>query len=589
MNNVVANPPQAGRVAGRFMALLVLGILGNCAAYAALVLYSASWPEAAALRTYHDWQPRPYTQPEYTGLRQSLVGLAVGALGLATALGLVPAGRRELAALGRELTQVRRGLAQSWRALHPSQRRGALAGLLVLTAVRVYYSLTVQAYDDATTYELFVRESFLASNAAYPLPNNHLLSSALDWLFYQVHPGFWWSVRLPVLLTSTGATALWFLALLRRSSFRVASLAVGLFCLPLESLYYAAVGRGYWLLVGFGAVGFFALLALRECSPGRQRMAALALAASGVLGLYAVPTHLLFLAPAYGWWALLAVRRRDARALTTLLVLGLLTGLSTLVLYAPLLLISGPDLLLHHRYVAPLSAAEFWGYVVDTLRQPYHLLVWVPLTLGGLAALWLLLRQVRAGQLTGPLAGWVLELGLPSAWLMLTPYLISVAQRSYPPDRTLLYKAQYTFILLALAAEWVLRRVGQRRRVWAALTGVGLVFAALQLGRVAKQEAQWRASLGRQRAQPGVVWLARQAPGPILAPEPAQRFLLRFYSERTLEAAPWQLDARPRPGVRYRYVLSEPGQPGQPATVGGRPLTGPPVARGPVFDIFAVY
>jgi hypothetical protein len=582
MNKTAYPAPLRGQFGGWLAALL----LGLSAGYAALVLYSASWPEASALRAYYDWQPRSYTHAEYEGLRRGLAGLALGALVLATGLGLAPVGRRELAALWQEIAGAGRGLAQSWRALRPSQRGGALAGLAALTAVRIYYSLTLQAYDDATTYELFVRESFLAANAAYPLPNNHLLSSALDWLFYQVHPGFWWSVRLPVLLTSTGATALWFLALLRRSSFRVASLAVGLFCLPLESLYYAAVGRGYWLLVGLGAVGFFAMLALSERRPGRQRVAALGLAASGVLGLYAVPTHLLLLAPAYGWWALHAVRRRDARALATLLVLGALTGLSTLLLYAPLLLLSGPDLLLHHRYVAPLSAAEFWGYVVDTLRQPYHLLVWVPLTLGGLAALWGMMRQVRAGQLTGLLAGWVRELGLPSAWLLLTPYLISVAQRSYPPDRTLLYKAQYTFILLALAAEWALRRAGNRRRMWAALAGVGLVFAALQFGRVAKQEALWRTSLGRQRAQPGVAWLARQAPGPILAPEPAQRFLLRFYGAGVLETAPWQLDARPQPGVHYRYVLS--GQ-GQVPTLDGRVLVGPPVQRGHVFDIFAIY
>jgi hypothetical protein len=567
---------------GWWLAALLLGL---SAGYAALVLYSASWPEAAALRPYYDWQPRPYTQAEFLGWRQWLGGGAVTALALALGLGLAPAGRRELAALGAELAGAGQSLLQGWRGLRPGQRRAALAALLGLTALRLYYSLTLQAYDDATTYELFVRESFLAANAAYPLPNNHLLSSALDWLFYRVHPGFWWSVRLPVLLTSTGATVLWFLALLRRSSFRVAALAVGLFCLPLESLYYAAVGRGYWLLVGLGAVGFFAMLALRARTPGRQRAAALGLAASGVLGLYAVPTHLLFLAPAYGWWALRVLARRG-RGLATLLGLGALTGLCAVVLYGPLLLISGPDLLLHHRYVAPLTPAEFWGYIVDNVRQPYQLVIWGPLTLASLGALWGLKRQAQARRLPGELARWVRELGLPSAWLLLTPYLISVAQRSYPPDRTLLYKVQYTFILLALALDWGLRRLGQRRGVVALLAVGGLGFAALQLGRVEKQEAMWRASIGRQLAQPGVQWLARQAPGPILAPEPAQRFLLRLYGGPALAASPWQLDARPRPGVRYRYVLSGPGQVPE---FEGRELAAPPVARCHVFDIFAIY
>jgi hypothetical protein len=469
-----------------------------------------------------------------------------------------------------------------WRALPPAQRRGALGLLLALTALRTYYSLTVQPYDDAFSYELFVRESWLAVSAAYPLPNNHVLSNTLGWVFYQVHPGFWWSMRLPVLLTATGATGLWFLALLRRSNFRVALLAVGWFALPLESLYYAATGRGYWLLVGLGAVGFFSLLALRESAPTRPRVAALALVLSGALGLYAVPTHLLLLAPAYGWWALGALRRRDGPALARLLALGLLTGLATALLYAPLLLISGPRLLLHHRYLAPLSAAQFWHYVVANAWQPYQRL-WGLLTLLALGALWAL-----AGQLPADQARLVHRLGLPSAWLLLTPYLISVAQRSYPPERTLLYKAQYTFLLLALAADWALRRAGPRRRRWVAgaLVAASLAFGALQGWRVARQEQLWRGSIGVQWARPEVAWLSRQLPGPVLAPDPMHRFLLRFYGPSSFLAPPWRLDARPRPGGRYRYVLAAPGEAPE---IAGRRLVGRPVVQGPVFDIFVLF
>lgn len=579
----------------RFYGLLALAVVGLSAGYAALVLYSASWPEAAAIRqlyataTLYDWRPRAYTAGEFRDLRLVLAGLATLALGLAAGLGTAPAGRAQLVALGQEVRGAWDGMGASWRALSADQRWGALGLLLALTALRLYYSLTVQPYDDAYSYELFVRESWLAVSAGYPLPNNHLGSNELSWLFYRVSSSFWWSMRLPVLLTATGATALWFLALLRRSTYLVALLAVGWFCLPLESLYYAATGRGYWLLVGMGAGVFFAVLTLRERSPRRPRAAALVLVVSGVLGLYAVPTHLLLLAPAYGWWALSAGRRRDGAALGRLLVLGVLTGLATGLLYAPLLLISGPDLLLHHRYIAPLSAAQFWHYVVDNVGQPYQR-VWGPLTLLALGSCWLLARRARAGQLPADQARLVQQLGLPSAWLMLTPYLISVAQRSYPPERTLLYKAQYTFLLLALAADWALRRAGPQGRRWVAgaLVTASLAFGSLQVWRVAKQEQLWRtsSSLGAQRAQPGVAWLGQQPPGPVLAPDPMKRFLLRFYGRPGALVPPWQLDARPRPGVRYRYVLAAPGVHPQ---VGGRPLAAPAAFSGPVFDIFVLY
>ncbi|QKG52507.1 hypothetical protein [Hymenobacter sp. BRD67] len=124
--------------------------------------------------------------------------------------------------------------------------------MLGLTALRLYHSFVIQPFDDATSYELFVREHLLVVSSVYPYPNNHVLSNLLSWAFYQVQPGFWWSMRLPVLLVSTTATVGWFLALLRRSSFGVALLAVGWFGLLSTGLYYAATGRGYWQLIGLG-------------------------------------------------------------------------------------------------------------------------------------------------------------------------------------------------------------------------------------------------------------------------------------------------------------------------------------------------
>lgn len=577
--------PESGQARG--VLLLALVVLAASAGYAALVLYSASWPEAAGLRQLYDEPLRTPTAAEFTGLRRALAALAAVATLLAVGCSWGPAGRVEWRRLAQEGAAVGRGLGAGWRELRAGQRWLAGGLLLGFTALRLYYSLTLQAYDDATSYEQFVRERLLAVSAAYPLPNNHVLSNTVSWLFYQVHPGFWWSMRLPVLLTSTAATGGWFLGLLRRSNFRVALLAVGWFCLPLESLYYAAVGRGYWLLVGLGAVGFFAVLLLREPVPGRQRLAALALVASGVLGLYTVPTHLLFLAPAYAWWGLRALRARNGRALALLLALGSLTLAATVLLYLPLLLLSGPQLLLHHRYIAPLAPVEFAHYVVTILCQPYQLL-WVPLTLGALGALVVLRRRAAAGQLPPALARAVQQLGLASGWLMLVPYALAVVQRTYPPDRTLLYKVQYTFILLALAADWGLRRVPARRLVGGALVGATLVFGAGQLWRVQKQEAMWRDRYGRQLARPGIAWLRRQPPGPVLAPSSVHRFLLHIYSRPDFGGPrdqPWQLDAQPRPGVRYRYLLAEPGE--RPV-LHGRVVAGPPAADCHTFTIFVL-
>ena len=95
----------------RFYALLALVVVSLSAGYAALVLYSATWPEAASLCTLYDWQPRAYSAAEFGTLRATLAGLAA-ASGLA-ALGLSwgRAGRTELAEIGRASCRERVSLS----------------------------------------------------------------------------------------------------------------------------------------------------------------------------------------------------------------------------------------------------------------------------------------------------------------------------------------------------------------------------------------------------------------------------------------------------------------------------------------------
>lgn len=585
-------------VTPRFYALLALAVGGLGAGYAALVLYSANWPEAAALRDFYDWHPRAYSAGEFLGWRRALAALAAGALGLATGLGWAGPGRAQVAALGQEVRSAGRGLGAGWRALRPGQRRAALAGLLVLTALRAYYSRVLAPADDAVSFEVFVRASWLTVSAAYPYPNNHVLSNTLSWAFYQLHPGFWWSMRLPVLLTATGATALWFLALLRRSNFRVAALAVGAFSMLQLSFYHAATGRGYWLLVGLAAVGFFAALELSESetaevessvladarrSPRRVRAAWVGLVLSGVLGLYTVPTHAYFLLSAYGWLGLRQVRARAGWALVATGGQGLLTLAGAGLLYLPLLLIAGPRLLLHNDYVRALPLADFGRHFPAYLWRTEGWLSghrW----LGGLPLLAVLLGLGAGWRATlwspGP-ARAVRRLVAPCLWFMAAPYLLVLGQRVLAPERTLFYKAMLLCVLAALLLDGLLvrwpARAVPRRWAYGLLAAAGLAGAASQVAVLARHNAQQLRQWQAYR-QP-MAWLATQPVAPVLAPAADPRFVLRFFAHTEFRGQPWQIDARPRPGVRYRYLVRPAG-----ARVGAG---GPPAFRG-LADIYVV-
>jgi len=591
----VGGPPRArAPLPGRWFGVPAgLGLLALCAAYALLVLSTVRWPELAALRAGRDWHarayteqwvPRPYTQAGWLALRSWLGAGALGAGLLAGAAGLGPAGRRQLRQLRQELSGALRSLRGSWQAVTRPQRRLAWAGLLALTALRVGGSLVAQPYDDATSYELFVRARLLLVTAFYPVPNNHVLANTIAWLFYQAHPGFWWSMRLPVLLAATGATVSWFLLLLRRAGFGVALCTVLLFGLTVDGLYYALIGRGYWLLIGLSAVGFGAVLVLQQAlagAPARyQRLAWAALVLSGTAGLFVIPTHGYFLASAYTWLGGLSLRHRAGHGLGALGAAAALTLGATGLLYAPLLWFSGPRWLLQNQFVQSLTFAGFWADAWATVRQPHHA-AGVGVALVVLVAFGWLAGRARAGQL--PAAARVVhQLGGVCGWLALAPYVLVIGQRTAPPERALLYKEQFLVVLAVLVLQhcWQCARSPARR--WGMLVGMGL-FIGSQLALTVHREISWRATIGWPLGAPGAAWLAVHPRGPVLATRPVNQLLLRFYLHLTQPRQAWQIDDYPHQGVRYRYFVARTGQPPIDDTL--LPV-GPPVFQNALLTIY---
>lgn len=572
--------------------LLITGVLAACAGWAAVVLGSTSWAEARqldAIFPFYVWRTRPYSAGEFQLARQALTALAA-LLGLITlGLGWPRVGRAALAAGTDEIRHAGAGLTAGLRALNSGQRWRAAGALAGLTALRLYFSLANPEYDDAVSYEVFVSKGLLATSAFYPIPNNHVFSNTISLLFYQLNPGFWWSMRLPVLLISTGASGLWFAGLLRRSSFRVALLAVGLFSVLQLSLYHAGVGRGYWLLIGLAGIVFFSTLELSRPG-GRGRAAWAGLLLAGMLGCYTVPPFVYVLASAYSWLGLLAVRGRQWPRLGALLAFGLATLAGAALLYTPLLLVSGFGQLAGNGYVATLPLGDFWrglpAYVWHTegfLAGQRTLGAFI--TVAGLVLAGWLLGRYRAGQLPAATAAQLKQLGWPALWFMLLPYALILVQRVYPPERVMLYKAQCFFIVLALGLDWLLQQsasVGQLRRRQRLLElGIAL-FAAYGVYSVVRVNPAARDT--NAAYHDGLHWLAMQPAGPVLLPEPTQNLFFRFYAHTQVRQRPWQLDYAQQPGRAYRYVVAFPNRRGyfQPE------FPFPPVYHNSAVDIYAV-
>lgn len=570
-----------------YILLLASGLLAGCAGYAAAVLYTASAQEAAALAVdYPTHWPNLGSMAHMIGeLRLALVVVAV-LLGAASGIIMLYYYRQGYQPRRSGWRLAWHGLRQPWRALRPDQRRLAWVLLAALTLLRLFISRQLFTFDDSASYEFFVRKSLLVVSACYPAPNNHLFSNTLSWLFYQAHPGYWWSMRVPVLLASTAATAGWFVGLLHRSNFRVAALAVTLFSLLELSLFYAAEGRGYALLLALSGLGFFSVLALAyapaQTPPFELNAAWVGLVAAGILGLYTVPTFVYFLVAAYTWLGWYWLRGRLFYRLVGLGLLGATTLVGAALLYVPLLLISGPAALFQNAYVKPLAAATFFRQLPSYLWEiegallgESHNGMLASLHLGSLAAVGVALgflalaRAARRGLVAEPGATYLLRLGQPAFWFVLLPYALLLVQHVEPPTRTLWFKAIFMFVLIGLEANWLADRFAPRTRfLRASIVLAAGLWASIQLVQLHRSN-QLRISYLRA-PHAAAQWLLQQPPGPVLsASSPWALAAMQFFIHYENPTSPLVIDTVRRPGVCYRYLI---GPAPTPAAVGSGAL-----------------
>ena len=567
-------PPPA-----RFFALLALLTLAACAAWATAVLASGSYAEARALDgiTRHlAWHIRAFGPGDWRTATGGLAALA-GLLGLAAlaALARCPAEARALGReLGGSLLAHGRGLAR----LPRHQQRLALAGLAGLTALRLYFSLSQPAHaEEIASYLWFVRRGLLAVGAYYPVPNNHVLANVVAWGFSWLHPGFWFALRLPVLLTATVVTTGLFALGRRVAGFWAALLGTGLFAGLQLSWYFAAAGRGYWLFFGWAALVLFATLALGT-GTRRPRAAWAALLLGSLGGLYTMPA---FAYPALAAWAWLGasawqsgglrrpLRRFWSRALPALLALlgvGATLGAGTALLYAPLLLVSGWKALAGNGYVAAQAAGAFWP-ALPAYVQLAEGMVAGQGTVGGL--LTLAVAGAARYALRGPLPRLLL-------WWLLAPYLWLLVQRVLPPERVLLYKSEALFLLagLLVVAGWRRLPATAQRPASAAVALAAAAFVGYQLYQVERLNRTNRRPVAAYRA--AWQWLARQPAGAALVPDSRQRLYFHFYA-CTASGPARVLDAQPLPGRHYRYRAA-PGRAALAAASAPAALGVPPAA-----------
>lgn len=297
--------------------------------------------------------------------RQSLAVLR-GALALTGVL------RRRIPADARALWAARSAFR-----LDPGEKLWLAVIMLSGAVLRLLSLSRPLEHDEAYTVVTFASSTLRQAISDYHLPNNHVFHTLLVHGVFQIFGYEPWGVRLPVFIAGLLVIcATYFLA--RRLADRwTALLAAGAAAAMPVLVYYSTNARGYSLVMLFTLLIFLLAIYLRKHNNWVGWGLFVLFSA---LGFWSVPV---FLYP-YGialTWLLLSALVGDAgddyRGLWGMVRSLFLAGASTVILtgllYAPVLIYSGPQALFGNVFIAREDWPDFWillrDRAVDTWGQ----------------------------------------------------------------------------------------------------------------------------------------------------------------------------------------------------------------------------
>lgn len=223
--------------------------------------------------------------------------------------------------------------------------------------------------DELFSYLFFVRKGFFVLASYYPGPNNHIFYSLLANLTLFVWPDPYYAMKLPSFLVGCAAPVFLFLFLKRYYSFSVSLIGAVLFSFSIHFFYYSLFGRGYALITFLTIFSFFMSLEIMNGSQKKFVWHIYVLAS--VLAFYTLPSYLYaFVSLAFAIGLAVIIEKRYEMVRPFLYYHSMVVAL-VLLLYSPVVLVSGLDSLTSNPWVARLDSAQFFALFPGMIRNMF--------------------------------------------------------------------------------------------------------------------------------------------------------------------------------------------------------------------------
>jgi 4-amino-4-deoxy-L-arabinose transferase-like glycosyltransferase len=344
---------------------------------------------------------------------------------------------------------------------------------LLSVVPRLVYLSQPMRYDEALTFLQFASKPLSEGLSNYSQPNNHLFHTLLVHISYSLFGDQPWVIRLPALLAGIALVPLVYWVTRQHFNPEAGLLAAGLTGSSSVLIEFSTNARGYTLVCCF----FVALLGLgyvlRGSARGSKPLATekpsplkglissadkrwLVFALLGVLGMYTIPT-MLYPLGIVALWLLLSILVEDSGQPRLTLLAYMLSSLLlaaglTLLLYVPVINVSGMDSLTGNRYVQTLPWQNFVLQIPILLERVW--LTWnrdIPLLIQWLLVIGFIVSFIFHQRLA------CYRIPIVFAMLWLIPVLL--VQRVVGFPRTWLFLLPLYFMLASAGMIYLLRAV----------------------------------------------------------------------------------------------------------------------------------
>ena len=253
-------------------------------------------------------------------------------------------------------TKERRRKGWNWFLMEEKQTQILL--LLIFAAgiiLRVQQLFAPLFYDEAFTYISYVIKPLFVSLSDYSYPNNHLFHTFLAHLSWEIFGDHPWAVRLPAFIAGVLIIPVCWLLTKKMAGSNAALIVVLLVSFYPSIIFYSAIARGYSLVILFFLLS---LLIIADPFFINKRGSLVWLFILSSLGFYSIPTYVYpYIVVMCCACLVIATTYNDInRLFRRLIFFNLLLAGFILILYLPVLMVSGIYSVTGNEYVASLPS-----------------------------------------------------------------------------------------------------------------------------------------------------------------------------------------------------------------------------------------